>query len=444
MENIIEISSGEIIIQFDTSTLNLTVITPGNVWKQDNYSRARIDFNDGTVYFKDAKKISHELWKSGVGQGIVSKFEIEGFVFKTKIWINSTRHDLHFEFITLREETNSIRKVIWPGAIIMNEQNEQCYTVFPMRQGLLIPNNWSKRSEAVYEGRYYTMAYYMPWWGQVENGTGFIAIAETPWDGGCDLDHPPGGPTAMSAAWYPSLGKIGYRRIMKYSFIGNCDYNAICKSYRKHANERGDVLTLRQKILRNPKLEQLIGSNIVHEMICTHITPQSWYYNKEDPSKNDYHINFDTRAEQLKTLKQKGADKIYLHLDGWEVRGYDNLQPDVLPPCEKAGGWSGLIGLAETCHELGYLFVLHDNYTFIYNDAPSYDPDQLICDENGNVMSECVWFGGEQGFMCQHLSPYYFTRNHEQMLNEGLRLDGVYLDGFSASPLYECMHEDHI
>ena len=39
----------------------------------------------------------------------------------------------------------------------------------------------------------------------------------------------------------------------------------------------------------------------------------------------------------VEALAAKGFANAYVHLDGWGLRGYDNLHPDILPPCPDAG-----------------------------------------------------------------------------------------------------------
>ena len=47
-----------------------------------------------------------------------------------------------------------------------------------------------------------------------------------------------------------------------------------------------------------------------------------------------------------------------------------------------AGAWEGMKRLAETCADLGYLFSLHDQCRDYYLDAPSYDPQFAIHEED--------------------------------------------------------------
>ena len=55
----------------------------------------------------------------------------------------------------------------------------------------------------------------MPWFGQVKEREGYIAICETPWNGGYYANHPANGPyTHVGVYFEPSLGKMDYRRII--------------------------------------------------------------------------------------------------------------------------------------------------------------------------------------------------------------------------------------
>jgi len=56
-------------------------------------------------------------------------------------------------------------------------------------------------------------------------------------------------------------------------------------------------------------------------------------------------------------------------MHGWESRSYDNLHPDILPPCPGAGGREGMRHLAAVRAERNFLFAVHDQYL----DAASYD-----------------------------------------------------------------------
>jgi hypothetical protein len=91
---------------------------------------------------------------------------------------------------------------------------------------------------------------------------------------------------------------------------------------------------------------------------------------------------FDERGRQFREYKKNGLDRLAVCLTGWPNQGYDRQHPDELPPAPIAGGTEGMKRLSETCKELGYLFSLHDQYRDYYTDAPSYDPQFAVHEED--------------------------------------------------------------
>jgi hypothetical protein len=142
-------------------------------------------------------------------------------------------------------------------------------------------------------------------------------------------------------------------------------------------------------------------------------------------------------------LAGKGIERAYVHLDGWGFRGYDNLHPDVLPPCPEAGGWEGMKRLADTCDQLGYVFAIHDQYRDYYLDAKSYDPRHTILDRTGQRPSHSIWYGGKQSILCSRLAPGHVRKNYLSLLNHGIKVRGAYLDVFAVVPPDECYHPEH-
>ena len=82
----------------------------------------------------------------------------------------------------------------------------------------------------------------MPWFGQVKERCGYTAICTTPWNAGYQAEHPAGGPYTSVGAWLePSLGTMNYRRVFRYTFLNDCDYNDLCKTYRQYVREQGHL-----------------------------------------------------------------------------------------------------------------------------------------------------------------------------------------------------------
>jgi hypothetical protein len=444
---------------FESDNMTFTIDIGGKKWYQskDFKPYMEVDSEKGKtiIYFKDALNIEHSSYKSGIGEGIHVKYS--GFKtgdlpldieFETIVWLDYTYSELHFELIPVTEMKNLIKRIAWPGPFEFNTTKESSYTVLPLMQGIIIPNNWEHEIDIgkindIENGSFYSRSSYMPWWGQIEENYGYMAIAETPWDGGYILNHPEGGTTSIYPVWNPSLGAISYRRIIKYIFFENCDYNILCKTYRNYVVEKGTLITLKEKAIKNNRINKLIGSPVVHTYVCNHVEPTSFYYDKLHLEKNDELVSFHERAKQLDRLKEKGIDSAFIHVDGWGSRGYDNFHPDVFPPCEKAGGWEGMKLLSDTCKKNGYMFATHDQYRDYYLDAKTYDPDQTIRNVKGETPYECIWNGGAQSVLCTQLAPQYIKRNFEILKQNGVELKGTYLDVFSAIGLDECDHHRH-
>lgn len=438
---------------YNRDTLEILVKTSGKIWRTNKNFSPYLIINSGEddqkLYFKDAESILHEEWNTGIGFGYKTTFsnfksgsDYIPLTFKTLIWIDNTDGEIHMELIPV-VDTNKIKKIAWPGPLEFDKQDSDSYTVIPMMLGTIIPNNWPYKVESIADGKYYERSSYMPWWGQIEHGTGYIAIAETPWDGGYDLKHPAGGKTEIGSLWYPSLGKISYTRKIKYIFSDNCDYNSLCKVYRKHIKQQNQFITLEEKSIRNPLVKQLIGSPVIHSSIYYHTESGSDAYDPVNMEKNDQLVSFDKRTMQLKKLKKLGVEKAYLHLDGWGKRGYDNLHPDVLPPCKQAGGWEGMKSLSEACKDLGYIFAIHDQYRDYFLDSETFNKNQAVFNQNNNITVESQWAGGKQTFLCTQFASKYIKRNFNLLKNSGIELKGAYLDVFSLMLLDECFHTEH-
>jgi hypothetical protein len=217
----------------------------------------------------------------------------------------------------------------------------------------------------------------------------------------------------------------------------------MAKSYRKYVHGLGKLRTLSQKQVLNPKLEGLRGTAVVHTGVHTRIAPESHYYDHENPEKNDYAVPFEERAAELAALSRQYGDKLYVHVDGWGLNGYDNLHPDVLPPSPKGGGWEGLRKLLKTCREERILLALHDNYRDFYHDAASYHPDLTIKDREGNQEFSDYWAGGAHSWLCTSLSKGYAERNFDTLKANGIEPDGTYIDVFAVIPGDECYDPRH-
>ena len=422
-----------IILQFDENTLTYSMERDHQTWKWPKNYVPRMICEEGEFCFRDACQISHEVIHFGTGEGIHSRFkgfkkdgEEIPYHFETLVWIEEASGDVFFEWIPVEEEGLHVLKVLWPGEMEFDEARDDWYTLLNQEQGMMIPNTWPEELQPViFDGFFGTAGGYMPWFGQVRGREGYIAICVTPWNAGYQAEHPAGGPyTHVSVRFEPSLGKMDYRRIIKYTFLSDCDYNDLCKVYRTYVNEQGRLRTLEEKAARNASVN-------------------SDFFDPENPEKNNNLTRFETREKEIRHLHDLGVEKLYLHLDGWAQPGYDNQHPDYLPACKEAGGWEGMKSLVDAMHECGYMFGIHDQYRDYYLAAPSFDENYACRLTDGSIPKHQRWAGGPQSYLCATQAPYYVKRNFQEIEKNGIRLDGAYLDVFTCNEGDECDNPMH-
>ncbi len=447
-----KIEKNGIAVTLDEHKLSVSMKKGDTVWRWREEFQPRLVCEEGEFLFQDAVNIFHENYSMGIGEGIRSRFE--GFVrdgrefpysFETLIWEETATGNIFFEWIPLCEEGLHVKKVFWPGEMEFEEPRDGWYTLLTHQQGILIPNTWENGLSPIsFNGFFGTAGGYMPWFGQVKDGEGYIAICETPWNGGYYAEHPAGGPyTHVGIYFEPSLGKMDYRRIVRYTLASDCDHNTLCKVYRNYVNEQGRLRTLAEKAARNPSVDGLIGCAFVHTGIKTQVQVNSDFFDPENPEKNNHLTTFSQREEEIRRIHAMGVEKLYLHLDGWAQPGYDNRHPDYLPACEEAGGWEGMKSLADTMHECGYLFGIHDQYRDYYLAAPSFDENYACRLPDGTIPRHQRWAGGPQSYLCATQAPYYVKRNFSELARHGIRLDGAYLDVFTCNEGDECSNPEH-
>lgn len=439
-------------IWLDETGHRISIQAGGEVWRQDQDAEPSLLLRGQKVRFADAGEVQHEAVRNGIGVGIRSLYrgfrvnnEPVRLAFETYVWMEESTGDVYFEWIPLEEEEGTVERVLWPVPMEFTSARRDWYTLIPRAQGLLVPNDWPEPFAPMhFGGMFLTADSYMPWFSQIREGSGYIAIALTPWNGCVSVEHPAGGPyTRVSAAWEPSLGRMEYRRVLRYSFRTACDYNDMCKLYRSYVFENGLAATLKEKAARLPSLEKLVGAQFVHTGIKTHVNPLSSFYDPEAPQKNDTLATFDRRQKEMERFHEAGVEKIYLHLDGWAQPGYDNQHPDYLPACQEAGGWEGMKALSDAMNAWGYGFGIHDQYRDFYRDAPSFSEDYACRLADGTIPSHARWAGGPQTYLCGSQVQYYVRRNFQEIWKNGVHLDGAYLDVFTCNEGDECANPRH-
>lgn len=362
-------------------------------------------------------------------------------VVHTFVGVTAGTDDVIFR-VWVENEPEKTYKISFPAALDFGAQKDCGYTVLPLSQGALIPARLD--AAMAFEGaKIFSREAYMPVFGQVRGETGYAAIFDTPYDARYSVDHKKGGDTTVTPLFETSLGKFAYTRSMIYNFFANGSYNTVAERYRRYLEEKGALKTLNDKIAENPNIAYLAGAPVLHTHIAWDIAEESSYYNHENPAANHVCVPFAQREAELEALKAAGVEKLYIHLDGWGVHGYDNNHPDPFPVKEEAGGAAGMKSLADKAAELGYVFGIHDNYRDFYYKADSFTFDKCLVNADGSHPYETTWYGGKQSLLCARFAPAYVKKNYDTFEQLGIRLGGSYLDVFSIADLDECFSPAH-
>jgi len=288
-----------------------------------------------------------------------------------------------------------------------------------------------------------------------------MIIVETPDDAAYQFSHPAGGPTVIGPRWRATLGRFGYPRTARMSFVDEGNYVDLAKRYRRYAMERGLFASLKEKIARTPSVKGLIGTPLTRLSILRNVKTDSTRYDSKNPEKNYSLTTFDERMRQLRELKASGIDRLHVCLTGWPYLGYDRQHPDEVPPPPQAGGWEGMKRLVDACRDLGYMLTLHDQYRDYYIDAPSYDPQFAIHEEDtvsppqafpgtrfgdskeGYIPFMRHWDGGTQTFLNSRFMLGHLIKNYQLLFEHGIKPQGIYLDVFGYVPPDEDFNPEH-
>lgn len=388
------------------------------------------------------------------------------------VCLEGKAEDLVFD-VAANEHEARVRRLDWPTAL---DARDIDLTALSNGRGVLLPRNWPKPYHPIRATRpdgtiqptdssevqsNVIESWSMSWWGFQKGKSAMMVIVETPDDAAYQFEHPPGGPTVIGPRWRPTLGRLGHPCTARMCFFPEGNYVTMAKRYRRHALDTGLFVSLETKIARKPIVKELIGTPIIRSGILTNYKPGSFRYDKDHPEKNHRLTTFDERARQFRQFKQQGLGRLSVVLTGWPRMGYDRQHPDELPPAPEAGGWEGMQRLADACRELGYLFSLHDQYRDYYVDAPSYDPQFAIHEEDTVTAAQAFpgtrfgqwkegyipfmdhWDGGKQTFLNGRFMLGHLVKNYQGLFDHGIRPQGIYLDVYGYVPPDEDFNPEH-
>jgi hypothetical protein len=396
--------------------------------------------------FKTGVKITLRQWP-GPTQG-----DIDLTLYLT-LALEGRDEELVFD-VAADEGAAIVRQLDWPTAL---DARDVDHTLLSNGRGNLLPRGWPAEylpMHRITDGKvdpadhsvlqsHVIESWSMSWWGFQKGKSAMMVIIETPDDASYRFSHPAGGPTVIGPRWLATLGRFGYMRGGRMCFFEQGNYVTLAKRYRRHAMETGLFVSLKEKMARTPIIGELIGTPQTRISILRDVSPQSDRYQEA----THYRLtSFDERAGQLRELKARGIERTLVLISGWPHHGYDHQHPDPLPPPEAAGGWAGLKRLTDTCIELGYPFIFHDQYRDYYVDAPSYQTQFAIHEEDeslppkafpgsrfgdfkeGRIPFMSHWDGGKQTYLNARHQAGHLRKNYQLFFDHGIRPQGIYID----------------
>jgi hypothetical protein len=436
----------------------------------------------------DAGKTDIQSYDTGYKKGVkirLSQFLGNGLLYKglpldltlvLTICLENKDEELVCDAVAIEHE-DVVRQLDWPKEVETRDVN---YTALNHVRGNLLPPDWpeeyhpygsnvpqgqGQESLAATDKSYIQSnlieCWSMSWWGFQKGKSAMVVIVETPDDAAYKFRHPAGGPTVIGPRWLASLGKLSYPRSVRMCFIPDGNYVNMAKRYRKYVKDIGQFVSLKVKIAREPRVADLIGAAHFSTQILRNYRPGSYRYDPDNKQNNYRLITFEEAEEQLRELKAKGLDNVFVKVSGWPKLGYDRQHPDVLPPAPEAGGWEGLLKWANTCKELGYGYVLHDQYRDYYTDAPSFDPQFAVHEEDnisppkafpgtrfggwkeGYIPMMDYWHGGEMAYLNSRFQLGHVAKTYQAMFDHGIKTQGSMLDVYGYVPPTEDFNPEH-
>jgi hypothetical protein len=460
-------------VDLEASNLAITVHAGPAVWRlvpssaQDMLVSA--GGSESYARLADAGQVQIAPYETGYKSGVkmvLDKFRNTDVRLVFTVCLEGASEDLVFETMA-NERTASVKELHWPPAM---DGREVDYTLISSDNGTLLPRDWPKPYHPIVRSAnehsviqsHLIESWSMSWWGFLKGESAMMVIVETPDDAAYTFHHPAGGPTSMGPSWRAQLGHFGYLRRLRMEFLPKGNYVDLAKRYRQYAIDSGLWVSLKDKIAQRPVVASLIGTPFVGASVLRNKKPGSVNYDAKNPESNRRLTTFAQNIERLREFKSRGFEHLNVSISGWLNQGYDRQTPDALPPPPEAGGWQGMKALFVACKDLDYTCWLHDQYRDYYLDAPSWNPEFAVHEENatsppsafpgtrfkhdwkdGSIPLMDNWDGGAQGYLNNDFMIGYLVKNYSVMFEHSIHPQGSYQDVFGYIPPDQDFNPDH-
>ncbi len=317
------------------------------------------------------------------------------------------------------------------------------YVLAPVRMGMLIPSD----NGVAFTKRFPAFAYEsldLEMMGFVKQDSALLVSWHDPnviADLTSEIFNNSSSPHKQIISFSFTLSKTA--KSIRLIFLGKGNYSTIAKAYRKEAKEKGWLVVWDEKLKKFPDAEKLFGAPNIK--LWSALTRSM----SEDSSKEinvSTNWTFDEAAQVAEHLKNDlKIEKALFTLGGWINRGYDNQHPDILPAAPECGGNKGLADCSERVKKLGYLFCLHDNYSDMYLDAPSWDEDFILRDKNKKLIRGGTWAGGKCYIICSKKGLELAKRPDKNLpaVKKLFNPNSYFIDVTFAAAPRECFSQKH-
>jgi hypothetical protein len=276
----------------------------------------------------------------------------------------------------------------------------------------------------------------MRWLGGLKDDAGWIGIFDEGFEDACGFVAN----RTASPIMTRSLGR--WRHGFKYRtrFIKG-DYVDLAKVYRRWVMDRGEFVSLEEKIEANPRLKSFLGGRAFWinfafpapkaDFAEDFLIPRELMEQQEDGPVRVLYTYRDMKT-LIERLKRLGLKRGFIKLGGWINGGYDNSHQDVWPPEPALGPVSGLKELLAS--EPPLIVGLHDNNQDIYAHTPSF-PKGVNRSADGSLLTGGAWAGGQAYILNSRYSVEYARRNWEHI--KTLEPKAMFVDIITAMQLYQ-------
>jgi len=279
----------------------------------------------------------------------------------------------------------------------------------------------------------------MSFWALENNSGWLLSAVYTNLDAELNTSRSDDGLCRTNIVWIPQMGKWGYERKLRF-YLGNKSNNSIsdiCGIYRKIAEEKGLVKTLKQKAEKNTTVLQLAGSANV------------WLWNNDAMNKL-YNSNavYQIPSEEQNALRRHIANEM-------KSQGVDHVLWSIFDEnIDKK--------TVEHIKNLGYLTTFYDVYTdvipqTIADKIPEtrlrrckhrmpFWPDGIAREREGSMAPAWKLMGTDEIMYDQHrmcdVAAIECAKTAVQKSCLDNELDGIFID-VSMTGANECYSEDH-